>query len=364
MSLEPYQRGGQWWARGYVEDNGQRITGYIRESTGASTEAGAKRWAREREERERRRLHVGDEGLFTFADAVMLYTVASPSDARRLAKVLPHLAATPVREIAPAAVRELGPLLYPRGCADTWRRAVIAPVRAVINHAHDRGKCPPIKIKGYDEDARLAQDKKRGKVSRTERRPGSWEWLLRFREHASQRHAALALFLFTTGARLSQALAMHPEEHLDLQNGRVCVPGAKGSADRWLLVPPELIVELANLAPRVPRGWSNEPENLRVFGWADRSGPYKGWTRACRLAGIERLMPHSAGRHGYGQEMNVRQRVDEKAAGAFGGWKDLELMRRTYTHAEGVEGKIHEAWRTGRVQAEQETGLLLMRTGS
>jgi hypothetical protein len=29
-----------------------------------------------------------------------------------------------------------------------------------------------------------AQDKKRKKASRLERRPGDWDWLLQFREHA------------------------------------------------------------------------------------------------------------------------------------------------------------------------------------
>jgi hypothetical protein len=59
--------------------------------------------------------------------------------------------------------------------------------------------------------------------------------------------------------------------------------------------------------------------------------------------GSERLPFHAAGRHGFGQEMNVRQGIDEKAAGEFGGWSDTSLMRRTYTHAEQTAEKIHEA---------------------
>lgn len=352
MPLEIYDRGGKWWARGYVEYDGQRITGYIRESTGASTEAGAARWAQDRTDRERRRHVVGDEGVFTFADAVMLYTAKSVSDARRLIPLVEHLGHVPVRDIAPKTIRDLGPVIYPNGCADTWRRGVISPARAVINNAHDLGKCPPIRVKGYDETTRLKQDKLRKKPSRVEKTPGSWEWLLAFRAHAGRYHAALAHFMFVTGARVGQAVAMHPDRHLDLQNARVCVPGAKGSGDRWLTVPMQLVVELANLPAKPPRGYARRRANFRVFGFADKNGPRKGWLTAIERAGIERIMPHAAGRHGFGQEMNVRQRVDEKSASKFGGWRDTALMKRTYTHAEDFEAKILEALSTGRVQAE------------
>lgn len=57
--------------------------------------------------------------------------------------------------------------------------------------------------------------------------------------------------------------------------------------------------------------------------------------------------------------MNVREKVDEKAAGAFGGWTDLNLMRNTYTHAEDTEIKIHEAFKRGLRKAELKTNLKL-----
>lgn len=364
MPLEIYDRGGKYWVRGHVEYDGRRVTGYLRESTGTFTEAGARAWAAERTTRERRRHLLGEEGVFTFADAVMLYPVKSASDAARLAPLVERLGALPVRDIAPKTVRDIAVELYPTACTDTWRRAVVTPVRAVINNAHDLGKCPPIKIRGFGEDERLAQDLARQRPSRVERVPGSWEWLLRFRAHAGRYHAALAHFMFVTGARIGQAVAMHPGKHLDLQNARVCVPGAKGSGDRWLTVSMDLVVELANLPAKCPRGYPRKKANLRVFGFATRQSPLSGWETAIRRAGIARIMPHAAGRHGFGQEMNVRQRVDEKAAAKFGGWRDTVLMRKTYTHAEDVDGKIQDALSTGQVQAELTTGLkLLSRNG-
>lgn len=365
MPLEPYLRGAIWWARGTIEYDGLPITAYLRESTRSSEEAGAKVWITAREKAERRRYIVGDqERPITFAEAILLYS-ADPQTAERLMPIVERIGNLPVKDISPKMVRDLGPELYPVNCTDSWRRWVITPVRAVINNAHDTlgGRCPPISIKGYSAEQREKQDRQRGKRSRVERAPGSLEWLLRFRQEAGRYHAALALLMYVTGARVGQAVRMHPDLHLDLQNGRICVPGAKGHADRWLAAPVELVVELANLPAKTPRGWERTKANRRVFGFASSCGPLKGWRTACRRAGIAYLPPHSAGRHGFGQEFNVRQPIDEKSAGAYGGWRDTNLMKRTYTHAEDFEAKIHAAFRTGLVQAENATGLKLLKGG-
>lgn len=364
MSLEPYQRGATWWAKGRVEYNGRPISDYIRESTGASEESGAWDWISEREEAEQRRYLIGEQHRpLTFADAVMLYS-PNPSMAKYLIPIQLELGSKLVKEITPKMIRDLGKQLYPNNCTDSWRRWVIVPARAVLNNAHDAvggDRCPAIRVEGYSKLERTTQDKARGKPSRVKRTPGSWEWLLRFREHAGRYHAALALFMFTTGARVGQATAMTPAHLKHLQQAKVIVPGAKGHDDRVLDIPMELVVELANLPPKVPRGWQRRPANKRVFGFASKDGPRKGWITACKAAGIPYLPPHSAGRHGFGQEQVVRQRTDREAAAAFGGWSDTELMGRTYNHAEDVSAKIHAGFRTGLVQAENETGLKLLK---
>jgi hypothetical protein len=360
--LTPYLRGATWWVKGRIEYNGRPITGYLRESTGASDERGARDWITEREERECRRFLIGEEERpLTFNDALLFYS-PTPEMAKHLIPLQAELGPLRVDRITPGMIRDLGPKLYPNGCTDSWRRWVVTPARAVINKANDLGKCPPIRIKGYTEKERIAQDKKRKKASRLERRPGDWEWLLRFMEHAPQRHAALAAFMFTTGARVGQAVAMHPDKHLDLQQAKVIVPGAKGHADRKIVVPMEIVALLANLKAKTPRGWDRtDKRNLRVFGFASSCGPLKAWRTACKKAGIPYLPPHSAGRHGFGQEHVIRQGADSKAVGKFGGWSDTVLLARTYTHAEDVESKIHSGFRTGLVQAETATGLKLLK---
>ncbi len=362
MPLEPYPRGAVWWVKGRVEYNGLPITGYIRASTGASTEDGAWEWVRAREAAEYRRFILGEEERpITFAEAVML-TSPNPTTAKYLAPLVMELGDLRCDRITPQMILDLGPKLYPNNCTDSWRRWVVTPARSVINSAHKRGKCPPIRVEGYSESERVAQDKRRKKASRIEQIPGSWDWLLRFREHAGRYHAALALFMFATGARIGQAIAMTPDEHLaELAKARVKIPGAKGHHDRTVTIPMELVVELANLRPKYPRGWERKRKNLRVFGFADRCGPLSGWKKACAAAGIPYIPPHAAGRHGFGQEHVVRQGTDDKAAGQYGGWRDTSLMRRTYTHAEDADGKILAGFRTGLVQAENRTGLKLLK---
>lgn len=356
--LQSYKRGDIWWAKGRVEYNGRAIGKYIRCSTGAATEAGARDWIREAEERCIRAFLIGEEAAerpLTFADAVMTYD-ASPQTAKFLIPIVGAIGELPVNDITPEQVRDLGPVLYPDTGTDVWHRQIITPVRAVINHLHhrDRKRCNPIRIRAYTQKERLDQDKRRGQKSRRQRRPGSWPWLTKFCAHASPRVEALALLMFVTGSRISQAIQMTPK-HLDLENSRICIPGAKGIDDRWLTIPDYLVAKLGAIVPRAPRGWKRRPANLRVFGYADRSGPRKEWNAAIKAAKIEPLSFHEAGRHGYGQEMKVRQGVDSEAAKVYGGWsKSSRVFDETYTHAEDAEAKILAANRTGRVQAGLE----------
>ena len=356
--LEAYRRGKTWWAKGRVEYNGRAITPYLRCSTGATTQAGARDWIAEEEDRRIRAYVIGEEAAerpLTFNDAVMLYP-ADPKTAGYLIPIVEHIGSTPVNDITPEAVRELGVKIYPKASTDTWQRQIVTPVRAVINHLHDRDRkrCNPIRIREYSREERLEQDKRRGQKSRKRKTPGSWPWVLKLCAHATPTIEALALTMFVSGARISQATAMHPNKHLDLDNSRICIPGAKGHDDRWIEIPDYLVAKLKALPPRVPRGWERRPANFRVFGYADRNGPRKGWQAAEKKAGIEHLSFHEAGRHGFGQEMKVRQGVDSEAAKEYGGWsRKSRVFDETYVHPEDASVKILKANRTGRVQAEK-----------
>lgn len=163
MPLEPYRRGATFWVRGRIEHQGAPISEYYRCSTGISDEAVARAWIREEEARLVRRHLLGDEAGLTFAEAVLLYQ-ADPKTAEYLLPIIEKIGETIVTQITPRFVRELGAEFYPKSCTATWTRQVISPIRAVINNAHDLGKCPPIRIKGYSKAEAVAQDKARGRA--------------------------------------------------------------------------------------------------------------------------------------------------------------------------------------------------------
>jgi hypothetical protein len=138
MPLEAYKRGKVWWAKGRVDLHGRPITGYIRESTGASDQSGAQDWIRERTDGERYRVLTGEQHRpITFNDALLLYD-PTPQMAQALIPIARAIGSMLVRDITPALIRGLGPTLYPTNCTDHWRRWVITPARAVINNAHDQ----------------------------------------------------------------------------------------------------------------------------------------------------------------------------------------------------------------------------------
>jgi integrase len=342
--LELYLRGSTWWVRGRLEGEDK----YYRESLGTSLEAVAKTRVRNLEAEAVKRAVLGrdaprPEDRLTFADAVLL-TTPKPSDARYLAKILPLLGEKLARQVTPKMVKQVARRLYPSASVDTWHRQVVVPVRSVINAAHEEGLCPPIRVKAFTKNERMAQDRARGKDSRVPRKAGSWEWVLAFKDHADPRLGAMALFMFTTGARITQTMNMSRKGDMDLFNKRLRLPAAKGHPAQWVEIMPEVAVAIANL-PK-PEG----AENLkRVFYWAgQRSGWfYEEWRRACKAAGIEYLPPHSSGRHGYGTEAIVRRKVDPATAAREGRWSSPKVLLDTYAHAEESSASVRQAFRDG-----------------
>lgn len=274
------------------------------------------------------------------------------NDVTYLKKMVPDLGGKLVGEITPKLIKQLAKKLYPNASVDTWQRQVIVPARAVINAAHEQGLCPPIRIKAFTKNERMAQDRARGKDSGMKRKPGSWEWLLAFMEHAEPRQAAMALFMFTTGARITQTMAMKRNGDLDLFGKKVRVPAAKGHPAQWVDILPEVAVAIAKLEK--PEGKLNQE---RVFYYAgQRSGWfYREWRRACKDAGIEYLPPHAAGRHGFGTELIVRQGIDPATTAALGRWSSAKVLLDTYAHAEGGSASVHQAFQAGLESARTKS---------
>jgi hypothetical protein len=281
-----------------------------------------------------------------------------------MARYLIPLAASSARLVRPhhaGMIRDLGPKLYPNNCTDSWRRWVVTPARAVINNAHDKGKCPPIKIKGYSEEERVAQDKKRKKASRIERRPGDWEWLLR---SASKLRSATARWRCSCSppAPASARRSRCTPSISEASEGKVIIPGAKGHADREITIPPELVAELANLKARRRRadGSGTTSATFACSAMRRAAGRSRHGGRRARKAGID-LSPHAAGRHGFGQEHVIRQGTTSKAAGKFGGWSRHRFCCAGPTPTRGRRGQDFGRFSYRARTSRNATGLKLLK---
>ncbi|GHB26320.1 integrase [Pseudovibrio japonicus] len=352
MPIELYKRGNTWWFKGRIEELPEGE--YYRQSTGKTKKKDALTYIAHFHQNEIRKYYTGEDEVFLFADAILLY---DPTDdyKKYLEKVFPYIGHLEVSKITPKLVKDLGPQISPENSTDTWSKQIIGPVRAVINNAHQLGKCGAISIKNYSSIERVRQDKARGKNTRVKKIPGDWNWILAFKKHASPHMGILCQFMFETGSRLGQALAMIPSD-LDLENRLVKIPAAKGFDERTKEISEDLTKELRDLPPRRPRatGKKGQHRPLLVFGYASRYSVNKTWDRVCERAGIDIRKPHAAGRHGFATETAVRQGVDPVSAAESGGWADKANFIKVYLHAEDSEAKTVEAMRTGRVQAEQQ----------
>lgn len=343
MPLEKYPRGNVWWVRGRPADDGE----YIRESLGTSDEKIANAAVRDIEARAVKRRVLGPdapkpEDEITFAECVLLYA-AAPRDAGYLKPIVRRIGKDRVKSMTPAYVRATAKQMMPMAAADTWQRQIITPISAVINNAHELGKCAPIRIKRFTKAEIVKQDVLRGKQSRVPKTPGSWPWVLAFCKVAEPRDAALAYFMFRHGYRVGQSIAMTRSQDMDLSAGRVRVHASKGHEAHWVDIDPEEVVMIANL-PVPYRGQARD----RVFTIAGgRSGAlYRRWAAACARAKIGYLPPHAAGRHGYGTEMTVRQKVDPVSAAA-NLWSDPSVMLKTYAHSDDAATIVRDAFRAG-----------------
>lgn len=348
MALKLYTRGQFYWFKGKIDEIPK--SKYYRQSTGKCAEVLARTVLREFEQQEIEAHFGNSKARMTFAEAVLIYD-ANPETARDLKIILPQLADRFLDDIKPIEIMALGKRLYPESCADSWRRHVVTPIRAVINNAHKHGHCGAIKIPGYSKNEVLMQDRIRGKRSRVERKAGSWPWLLKFRTEANPRMAALALFMFETAARIGQATRINFGD-LDVDNSRVRMPEAKGAEAQWVDLSAELCAELAVLEPQMVRvGNRRGVRSKRLFGYQGKGSVYKSWRRACVRAEIDIIMPHAAGRHGFGTELVVRQGLDPVTVARAGRWSDPSMLLTRYAHAENFQPKVDQALRTGRVQA-------------
>jgi len=146
------------------------------------------------------------------------------------------------------------------------------------------------------------------------------EWINAFRAAADRADVGvLALFMFATGARVSEALAVRWDD-IDFRERKVLIRQTKLGNERTAHLPPELFLALANL-----------PRKAKPFNFAGHSSALRGWRRAVERAGIEPLTFHSC-RHGFATALNDKG-VGVKTIARLGGWKSAQHLFQTYLHS-------------------------------
>ena len=308
MPLKLTRRGQFWHYSGTVA--GRRLRG----TTGTADKLLAQRIAAETEAAAWKRHLDGPGAGVTFAQAAIAYREAEKPE-RFLARVEDHWRDTPLREITAEAVRQAARRLYPHASPATRNRQAIVPTLAVINHAAALGWCSPLRARRFD-------------VTAKKKIPATLDWITAFAAQADAdglpHMAALALFLFGTGARVGEATALLWDD-VDLAAATATVRLYKPFPwERIAHLSPPVVAALA----RIP---SNRDPEAPVFGLAGRGSVTKTWNNIVRRAGIAPLTPHCA-RHGFATAM-LRKGMDVATIAARGGWRDPSTVLRTYAHA-------------------------------
>lgn len=302
MPLEIYKRGNIWHYRGTVA--GRRL----RASCKTTDKATAARKAAQIEAREWKCDLDGPEAVLTFAQAALQYR-ADGKSTRFLDRIEDHWKDTLVKDIKPKAIQAMARTLYPGTANATMNRQAIVPCQAVINNAAEAELCSFIKVKRF-------------KVEKKIKPPFTIEWLNAFCANCDSPYLiALALFMFATGARISEALAVE-WENVDLNERTTIIPKTKIGEQRQVNLPPRLLATIANL-PKVqgrPIFWYRTSWDLR-----------HKWETTIRRAQIQRMTPHS-GRHGFATAA-LRKGIDVKTVARLGGWKSALHVLTTYAHA-------------------------------
>lgn len=302
MSLKIYRRGKVWHYRGTVAR--RRLRG----STGATDKTIAARIAAEIEQRHWKGHLDGPQSVLTFAQAAMLYRAAG-KPTRFLEKVEDYWKNTLVQDINSGVIQKAAIAIYPTAGPATRNRQAIVPTVAIINHAAESKLCSPITVRRF-------------KVTKKVKTPATLEWVEGFMKAASPQMGAMALFMFLTGARISEAIRLRWED-VSLNGMTALIRQTKTHRERQAHLPQRLVVVLANL----------ERDNERpVFGYSKRGGgTHKAWKLTCERAGISYLSFHSC-RHGFATAL-LRAGVDLLTVAKLGGWQTTRLVIDTYGHA-------------------------------
>lgn len=305
MPLKLYRRNGVWHYRGTVGPTGRRQR--MRGSCQTENKDIAARLIAEIEKRYWDGHFDGPGAILTFRRATELYRRAGKDDPF-LKPVEDYFKDTLVKDITSGVVRQMAIELFPGNSGASRNRRAITPTQAVINHAAESDFCQPIRVKRFE-------------VEKSEKEPATLAWVKAFQAHSKPHLGAYALFMFLTGCRPSEALAVERSD-LDLKAATVVIRETKVGTERKAHLPAMLVATLANL-PDVP--------GRPLFVYRDYRDMRWSWHKTIEYAKIPVRTPHCC-RHGFATEL-LRRGVDVVTVAWLGGWASPAQVLKTYGHA-------------------------------
>lgn len=258
----------------------------------------------------------------TFAEAAESYLRAG-GESRYLPKIIEHLGDRPLPSIHPYDIREMAEEIYPTQSAATRNRQALTPTRAVMLHAYDRGWCGPIRIRSFKAERPARQ------------RPASALWLQVFCRQADRDRlghvSALVMFMATTGARISEAIALRWGE-VDL-GARTCILlRTKTTTNSVRHLSDDVAERMRALRVTATR-------DERVFRYTSRFSVSERIKAICARADIPYKSPHLCGRHTFAT-MAIELGVDIGTAMAAGEWRSSRVFLETYVHPRANAGRM------------------------
>jgi len=265
---------------------------------------------------------AGNAAQPTFRHAAQSY-IEHGGEARYLKPIVAHFGDRPLRSIFPFDVCKMATELMPNGSAATINRQALTPARAVIMHGYDRGWCDLIRIRSF------RQDKPKP------RQPASPVWLHVFMRQCDRDRlphlAALVLFMAHTGARISEAVALHwPEVDLIARTAMLLKTKTETNSVRHLT--DDLVARLRQLERDADL---DEP----VFRYRSRHSVSERIAAVCMRAEIPYKSPHVCGRHTFAT-MAIDAGIDVRTAMDAGGWRSSTVFLETYVHSRRVAGRM------------------------
>lgn len=263
-----------------------------------------------------------DQHIRTFAEAATSY-IRSGGETKYLGKIIAYLGNRSLQSIHPYDLREMAEILYPTHSPATRNRQALTPARAVMLHAYERGWCEAIRVKSFRQE-------------RPKRpRPASALWLQVFCRQAERdgldHVAALVLFMATTGARVSEAIALcWSEVNLSARTATLLRTKTCANSVRYLS---------EDVAERMRRLGERSDYNGRVFGYTSRFSVGERIKAICARAEIPYKSPHVCGRHTFATTA-IELGIDIGTAMAAGEWKSSKIFLEIYVHPRVNAGRL------------------------